>query len=206
MRIPFVQIDAFAERAFGGNPAAVMPLAAWLADDVLQQIASENNLSETAFIVPHDGEDADFDLRWFTPAAEVALCGHATLASGHFVLSSDAALTRCALLDAAGGHPGGGARWRPLSRGAAGMGAEREAVGRRRCGAGRDRSGRDAVARQGLCRGRTRRRGGGARRPPRRSRADRRGPDRRDRHRAGDRRPTSSAVPSRLITTFPKTR
>jgi PhzF family phenazine biosynthesis protein len=94
MRIPFAQIDAFAERAFGGNPAAVMPLAAWLADDVLQQIASENNLSETAFIVPHDGEDADFDLRWFTPAAEVALCGHATLASGHFVLSSDAALTR----------------------------------------------------------------------------------------------------------------
>ena len=80
MRIPFAQIDAFAERAFGGNPAAVMPLAAWLADDVLQQIASENNLSETAFIVPHEGEDADFDLRWFTPAAEVALCGHATLA------------------------------------------------------------------------------------------------------------------------------
>ena len=94
MRIPFAQIDAFAERAFGGNPAAVMPLAAWLADDVLQQIASENNLSETAFIVSHNGEDADFDLRWFTPAAEVALCGHATLASGHFVLSSDAAVTR----------------------------------------------------------------------------------------------------------------
>ncbi|WP_294283065.1 PhzF family phenazine biosynthesis protein [uncultured Sphingomonas sp.] len=94
MRIPFAQIDAFAESAFGGNPAAVMPLAAWLSDDVLQQIASENNLSETAFIVPHDGEDADFHLRWFTPAAEVALCGHATLASGHFVLSSDAALTR----------------------------------------------------------------------------------------------------------------
>lgn len=89
MRIPFAQIDAFAESVFGGNPAAVMPLAAWLADDVLQQIASENNLSETAFIVPHDGEDADFDLRWFTPAAEVALCGHATLASGHVVLSSE---------------------------------------------------------------------------------------------------------------------
>ncbi len=89
MRIPFAQIDAFAEAAFGGNPAAVMPLSAWLADDVLQNIASENNLSETAFIVPHDGDDADFDLRWFTPAAEVALCGHATLASGHFVLSSD---------------------------------------------------------------------------------------------------------------------
>jgi len=89
VRIPFAQIDAFAEAAFGGNPAAVMPLSAWLADDVLQAIAAENNLSETAFIVPHDGDDADFGLRWFTPAAEVALCGHATLASGHFVLSSD---------------------------------------------------------------------------------------------------------------------
>ncbi|MCU6455693.1 PhzF family phenazine biosynthesis protein [Sphingomonas sp. A2-49] len=94
MRIPFAQIDAFAEAAFGGNPAAVMPLSAWLADDVLQSIASENNLSETAFIVPIAADaagdaPADFDLRWFTPAAEVALCGHATLASGHFVLSSD---------------------------------------------------------------------------------------------------------------------
>ncbi len=89
MRIPFAQIDAFAKAAFGGNPAAVMPLSAWLDDAVLQNIASENNLSETAFIVPCDDGEADFDLRWFTPAAEVALCGHATLASGHFVLSSD---------------------------------------------------------------------------------------------------------------------
>jgi PhzF family phenazine biosynthesis protein len=88
MRIPFAQIDAFADAAFTGNPAAVMPLSAWLDDAVLQAIASENNLSETAFIVPASGE-ADFELRWFTPAAEVALCGHATLASGHFVLSSD---------------------------------------------------------------------------------------------------------------------
>ena len=88
MRIPFAQIDAFADAACTGNPAAVMPLSAWLDDAVLQAIASENNLSETAFIVPASGE-ADFELRWFTPAAEVALCGHATLASGHFVLSSD---------------------------------------------------------------------------------------------------------------------
>ncbi len=88
MRIPFAQIDAFADAAFTGNPAAVMPLSAWLDDATLQAIASENNLSETAFIVPASG-DADFELRWFTPAAEVALCGHATLASGHFVLSSD---------------------------------------------------------------------------------------------------------------------
>lgn len=88
MRIPFSQIDAFADAPFTGNPAAVMPLSAWLDDATLQAIAAENNLSETAFLVPVQG-DADFELRWFTPAAEVALCGHATLASGHFVLSSD---------------------------------------------------------------------------------------------------------------------
>jgi PhzF family phenazine biosynthesis protein len=88
VRIPFAQIDAFADAPFTGNPAAVMPLSTWLDDATLQAIASENNLSETAFLIPADG-DADFELRWFTPAAEVALCGHATLASGHFVLSSD---------------------------------------------------------------------------------------------------------------------
>ncbi|CAN5569396.1 PhzF family phenazine biosynthesis protein [soil metagenome] len=97
MRIPFVQIDAFADKPFAGNPAAVMPLAGWLADDVLQAIAAENNISETAFTVPiaasdDDGGDGpDFELRWFTPTSEVVLCGHATLASGHFVLSSDPA-------------------------------------------------------------------------------------------------------------------
>ena len=99
MRIPFAQIDAFSDTPFGGNQAAVMPLSAWLDDDVLLNIAQENNLSETAFIVAADktrGDDegVDFDLRWFTPGAEVALCGHATLASGHFVLSSDTALDR----------------------------------------------------------------------------------------------------------------
>jgi PhzF family phenazine biosynthesis protein len=94
MRIPFAQIDAFADTAFAGNPAAVMPLSAWLDDAVLLDIAQENNLSETAFIVPSAEEGVDFDLRWFTPGAEVALCGHATLASGHFVLSSDSARDR----------------------------------------------------------------------------------------------------------------
>lgn len=89
MRIPFAQIDAFADRPFAGNPAAVMPLPAWLDDAMLQAIAAENNLSETAFVIPDDSGEADFELRWFTPAAEVALCGHATLASGHFVLASD---------------------------------------------------------------------------------------------------------------------
>jgi PhzF family phenazine biosynthesis protein len=95
VRLTFAQIDAFAEQAFEGNPAAVMPLTQWLPDELLQKIASENNLSETAFLVPIGGSEddggggPDFELRWFTPAAEVALCGHATLASGHFVLSSD---------------------------------------------------------------------------------------------------------------------
>ena len=94
MRIPFAQIDAFADTPFGGNQAAVMPLAAWLDDAVLLNIAQENNLSETAFIVASDEDGVDFDLRWFTPGDEVALCGHATLASGHFVLSSDTARDR----------------------------------------------------------------------------------------------------------------
>lgn len=85
MQIPTYQIDAFAERPFAGNPAAVCPLEAWLPDEVLQGIALENNLSETAFLVPEG--DADYHLRWFTPLLEVPLCGHATLASGYLVLS-----------------------------------------------------------------------------------------------------------------------
>jgi PhzF family phenazine biosynthesis protein len=94
MRLPFAQIDAFARRPFEGNPAAVMPLDAWLDDATLQAIASENNLSETAFLVRDATGAADYELRWFTPAAEVALCGHATLASGHYLLSADAAKDR----------------------------------------------------------------------------------------------------------------
>jgi PhzF family phenazine biosynthesis protein len=92
MKIPFAQVDAFADRPFTGNPAGVMPLDAWLDDEVLQAIAQENNLSETAFIVPDASGAADYELRWHTPAAEVALCGHATLASGHYILSADASL------------------------------------------------------------------------------------------------------------------
>jgi len=94
VRIPFAQIDAFADAPFGGNPAAVMPLSQWLADEVLQSIAAENNLSETAFLIPDASGEADFELRWFTPDHEVRLCGHGTLASGHFVLSSDTARDR----------------------------------------------------------------------------------------------------------------
>lgn len=88
MHLRFAQIDAFADRPFAGNPAAVMPLDAWLDDTVLQAIAAENNLSETAFLVADASGQADYELRWFTPAVEVALCGHATLASGHFLLAA----------------------------------------------------------------------------------------------------------------------
>jgi PhzF family phenazine biosynthesis protein len=91
MSLRFVQVDAFADRPFAGNPAAVMPLDHWLEDATLQAIAAENNLAETAFLIPAEG-DADFELRWFTPEVEVALCGHATLASGHVLLTDDPAL------------------------------------------------------------------------------------------------------------------
>jgi PhzF family phenazine biosynthesis protein len=84
MKLPLWQVDAFASRRFAGNPAAVVPLDAWLPDATLQAIAAENNLSETAYLVP-DG--ADYAIRWFTPAQEVPLCGHATLASGWVVLN-----------------------------------------------------------------------------------------------------------------------
>ncbi|MEM9372246.1 MAG: PhzF family phenazine biosynthesis protein [Planctomycetota bacterium] len=83
MLVSLCQVDAFAARPFDGNPAAVVPLDAWLGDSLLQAIAQENNLSETAFYVPWAGDDADYELRWMTPAAEVALCGHATLATAH---------------------------------------------------------------------------------------------------------------------------
>jgi PhzF family phenazine biosynthesis protein len=85
--IPFFQVDAFAEHPLTGNPAAVMPLERWLDDAVLQAIAAENNLAETAFTVPVERDDADYNLRWFTPAVEVNLCGHATLAAGHVLMS-----------------------------------------------------------------------------------------------------------------------
>jgi PhzF family phenazine biosynthesis protein len=78
MKLPLVQIDAFTNRLFGGNPAAVVLLQSWLPDKVLASIAAENNLAETAFVIP--GPD-DVPLRWFTPTVEVDLCGHATLAA-----------------------------------------------------------------------------------------------------------------------------
>jgi PhzF family phenazine biosynthesis protein len=82
MRLPFFHVDAFSEKVFSGNPAAVMPLGAWLPEATMQALAAENNLSETAFMVPEAGQWA---IRWFTPAVEIDLCGHATLAAAHVV-------------------------------------------------------------------------------------------------------------------------
>ena len=79
------QVDAFTENIFGGNPAAVCPLENWLPDDLMQNIAMENNLAETAFYVPKENH---FELRWFTPTTEVDLCGHATLASAHVIFTT----------------------------------------------------------------------------------------------------------------------
>lgn len=84
MKLPIFQADAFASSLFKGNPAAVVPLAHWLPDHTMQQIAAENNLSETAFFIR---EQTHFHIRWFTPKTEVALCGHATLATAHVLLN-----------------------------------------------------------------------------------------------------------------------
>ncbi len=104
--LPLYQVDAFSEKLFGGNPAAVMPLQEWLPDRLMQQIAEENNLSETVFFVARPGEplvntSADplviqqlvtedvpsYDIRWFTPASEINLCGHATLAAAYVLFN-----------------------------------------------------------------------------------------------------------------------
>lgn len=82
MTLPIYQVDAFTSHVFGGNPAAIVPLDKWLSDDLLQKIALENNLSETAFIVK---ESEGYHIRWFTPVVEVDLCGHATLATAFYL-------------------------------------------------------------------------------------------------------------------------
>ncbi len=85
MKIPYYHVDAFTSKPFSGNPAGVCPLENWLPAETMQQIAAENRHAETAFFVPHAADSDRFHLRWFTPAAEIDLCGHATLASA-FVL------------------------------------------------------------------------------------------------------------------------
>ena len=95
LSLPIYHVDAFTNQVFSGNPACVVPLASWLDDAILQKIASENNLSETAFIVKNTEQQtdskgtntADYHLRWFTPVSEVNLCGHATLATAHVLFT-----------------------------------------------------------------------------------------------------------------------
>lgn len=90
MKLTLYQIDAFTDKVFSGNPAAVIPLAKWIEDDLMQKLALENNLSETVFFVPNSpstggGEGEAFEIRWFTPLSEINLCGHATLASAYVI-------------------------------------------------------------------------------------------------------------------------
>lgn len=85
--LPYCHVDAFADRPFTGNQATVMLLDSWPDDSVLLAIAEENNFAETAFLVPDTSDNADYELCWFTPTSEVELCGHATLASGHYILT-----------------------------------------------------------------------------------------------------------------------
>lgn len=82
MKLKIYQVDAFADRIFSGNPAAVCPLDSWLSDEIMQKIAMENNLAETAFFVKQENQ---YQIRWFTPAVEVDLCGHATLAAAYIL-------------------------------------------------------------------------------------------------------------------------
>jgi PhzF family phenazine biosynthesis protein len=84
MRLPVYHVDAFTDRAFSGNPAAVCPLDSWLDDGLLRKVAAENNLSATAFFVTNG---SGYELRWFTPRCEIRLCGHATLAAGYVILN-----------------------------------------------------------------------------------------------------------------------
>lgn len=101
MALKMWQVDAFASRPFEGNPAAIVPLERWIADDLMQRIAGENNLAETAFFVK-TGEGR-YDLRWFTPNAEVDLCGHATLASAWVIFNRlDTALNEARFMTRSG--------------------------------------------------------------------------------------------------------
>jgi len=83
MKLTLYQVDAFTNKLFAGNPAAVVPLDKWIDDKLMQALALENNLAETVFFVPSENPDADYDIRWFTPQVEIALCGHATLTSAY---------------------------------------------------------------------------------------------------------------------------
>lgn len=85
MKLDLFQVDAFTSKLFSGNPAAIVPLEEWLEEELMQQIAMENNLSETAFFTPSSKKGIDYEIRWFTPQAEINLCGHATLACAYII-------------------------------------------------------------------------------------------------------------------------
>ena len=87
MKLTIYQIDAFTDKLFGGNPAAVIPLKKWIDDELMQQIALENSLSETVFFVPSHTKGYGYEIRWFTPEVEINLCGHATLASAYVLFN-----------------------------------------------------------------------------------------------------------------------
>jgi PhzF family phenazine biosynthesis protein len=87
MKLKLYQIDAFTDKLFSGNPAAVIPLKKWLPDEVMQKLAMENNLAETVFFVQSTTKKIDYDIRWFTPVLEINLCGHATLASAYVIFN-----------------------------------------------------------------------------------------------------------------------
>jgi PhzF family phenazine biosynthesis protein len=87
MKLTLYQIDAFTNKLFGGNPAAVVPLQQWIAEGLMQKLAMENNLAETVYFVPSDKKGVDYDIRWFTPNIEINLCGHATLASAYTIFN-----------------------------------------------------------------------------------------------------------------------
>ena len=87
MKLKLYQVDAFTDKLFGGNPAAVVPLKKWIPDELMQKLAMENNLAETVFFVPSVNKNADYDIRWFTPVLEINLCGHATLASAFVIFT-----------------------------------------------------------------------------------------------------------------------
>ena len=87
MKLKLYQVDAFTDKLFGGNPAAVIPLKKWIPDELMQKLAMENNLAETVFFVPSANNDADYYIRWFTPVLEINLCGHATLASAFVIFT-----------------------------------------------------------------------------------------------------------------------
>ena len=85
MKLILYQLDAFTDKLFGGNPAAVIPLKKWIKEELMQNLAMENNLAETAFFAPSAKKGVDYDIRWFTPELEINLCGHATLASAYVI-------------------------------------------------------------------------------------------------------------------------